>query len=116
MRERRPALALNPATPVDELRDILGDLDYVLLMSVNPGFGGQQFIQSTVDKIRQLVALCAELKARPIIEVDGGINSLTGALVAEAGARMLVAGNAVFCEPDPVAAMRAIREAAELAV
>ncbi len=108
--------ALNPATPLEAVRNVLGDLDYVLLMSVNPGFGGQAFIQHTVDKVRALVALCAEEGVAPIIEVDGGINTLTGSLVAKAGARMLVAGNAIFGEPDPVAAMRAIRAAAEAAI
>ncbi len=108
--------ALNPATPVEVIRDVLGDLDYVLLMSVNPGFGGQEFIQATVGKVRRLRTLCDEEGVAPLIEVDGGINAFTGALVAEAGARMLVAGNAVFGAPEPVAAMQAIREAAELAI
>ena len=108
--------ALNPATPVDVLRDVLVDLDYVLIMSVNPGFPGQVFIPRTVEKVRELVRLCAELGADPIIEVDGGINVSTAPLVAEAGARMLVAGNAVFGEPDPVAAMEAIRAAARAAI
>lgn len=112
----KAGVALNPATPVESVRDIMGDLDYVLLMSVNPGFGGQAFIQHTLEKVRRLSALCAEEGLNPLIEVDGGINALTGALVAEAGARVLVAGNAIFCEPDPVEAMRAIRQAAEMAL
>jgi ribulose-phosphate 3-epimerase len=112
----KAGVALNPATPVDTVRDLLSDLDYVLLMSVNPGFGGQAFIQHTPEKIRELVALSAEEGAAPLIEVDGGINTLTGALVAEAGARVLVAGNAIFCERDPVAAMQAIRDAAQMAL
>ena len=112
----KAGVALNPATPVESVRDVLGDLDYVLLMSVNPGFGGQAFIQHTLEKTRRLSALCAEEGLHPLIEVDGGINTLTGALVAEAGARVLVAGNAIFCEPDPVEAMQAIRQAAEMAL
>jgi len=112
----KAGVALNPATPVGILRDVIGDLDYVLLMSVNPGFGGQAFIQHTVQKVRDLVSLCRDEAVDPVIEVDGGINALTGALVSEAGARMLVAGNAVFGEPDPVAAMQVIRSAAEAAI
>lgn len=112
----KAGVALNPATPVESVRDIMGDLDYVLLMSVNPGFGGQAFIQHTLEKVRRLSALCAEEGLNPLIEVDGGINALTGALAAEAGARVLVAGNAIFCEADPVEAMRAIRQAAEMAL
>ena len=105
-------VALNPATPVGAIRDVLGDVDYVLLMSVNPGFGGQAFIPHTVAKTRELSRLCAEHGVSPVIEVDGGITAQTAPLVSAQGARMLVAGNAIFGEEDPVAAMRAIREAA----
>ncbi|HEY3318213.1 MAG TPA: ribulose-phosphate 3-epimerase [Coriobacteriia bacterium] len=104
---------LNPATPIELLTDILPDLDVVLLMSVNPGFGGQRFIESVVDKTRRLAELCARTGASPLIEIDGGINEQTAALVTAAGARMLVAGNAVFGAADPAAALRAIREAGE---
>ena len=112
----RAGVALNPATAVDAIRDVIGDLDYVLLMSVNPGFAAQAFIPHTLEKLDQLRQLCRETGASPIIEVDGGINLATAPLVAEAGARMLVAGNAVFGEPDPVAAMEAIRAAARAAI
>lgn len=109
-------VALNPATPVESIRDVLGDLDYVLVMSVNPGFAAQPFIQHSASKVRTLAELCTREGLDPVIEVDGGINALTGALVAEAGARMLVAGNAIFGEADPVGAMAAIRAAAEAAI
>lgn len=107
--------ALNPATPVDVLRDVIGELDYVLLMSVNPGFGGQAFIEHTPEKVAGLARLCADAGVEPIIEVDGGIDVRTAPLVAAAGARMLVAGNAVFGASDPVAAVEEIRAAAERA-
>ncbi len=112
----RPAVSLNPATPVEHVRDVIGDVDMVLLMSVNPGFGGQSFIERTIVKVRQLAALCAEEGASPLIQVDGGIDESTAPLVAAEGARVLVAGSAVFCADDPVAAMNAIRAAAESAL
>ncbi|NTW27945.1 MAG: ribulose-phosphate 3-epimerase [Coriobacteriia bacterium] len=109
-----PAVALNPATPVDVLRDIIADVDMVLLMSVNPGFGGQAFIPRTAAKIRELTALCEQESAHPLIQIDGGITAETAPIVAAAGARCLVAGNAVFGTPDVASAIRAIREAAEI--
>lgn len=105
-------VSLNPGTPVEMLRDIIGELDMVLIMSVNPGFGGQSFIPRSVERVRRLAALCAEEGVAPLIQVDGGIDPVTAPLVAAAGARCLVAGSAVFCQEDPVAAMNAIREAA----
>lgn len=112
-----PAVSLNPATPVALLRDILGDVDMVLLMSVNPGFGGQSFIPRVVDKTRELVALCDDLGiATPTIQIDGGINTETVVPCVEAGARCFVAGNAVFGAPDPIAAIAAIRTAGESAL
>jgi ribulose-phosphate 3-epimerase len=107
-----PAVALNPATPVSVLRDILGDVDVVLLMSVNPGFGGQTFIAHVIDRTRELVALCEALGvATPTIQIDGGINAETIVPCVAAGARCFVAGNAVFGAPDPVAAIAQIRAA-----
>jgi ribulose-phosphate 3-epimerase len=107
-----PAVALNPATPVSALRDILGDIDVVLLMSVNPGFGGQTFIPHVIDKTRELVTLCHELGVTtPTIQIDGGINAETIVPCVEAGARCFVAGNAVFGAPDPIAAIAEIRAA-----
>ncbi len=97
----RPAVTLNPATPVELLRDIISELDMVLLMSVNPGFGGQKFISRTIDKVRRLRTLIAEAGADTLIEVDGGVNVETGRLLADAGADALVAGSAIFAAPDP---------------
>ncbi len=73
----------------------------VLLMSVNPGFGGQKFIPRTVERVRELSALCTEQGVSPLIQIDGGIDETTAPLVAEAGARVLVAGSAIFCADDP---------------
>lgn len=97
----KPAVALNPATPVSLLEDIIGDLDMVLLMSVNPGFGGQKFINHVLLKIVKLRKLIAESGSDALIEVDGGINPDTVPLVADAGADIVVAGSAVFGSDDP---------------
>lgn len=112
----KAGVSLNPGTPVEVLRDVLADVDLVLVMSVNPGFGGQSFIQRAVDRVARLVGMCAEEGVTPLIQVDGGIDVQTAPLVAAAGARCLVAGSAIYCQPDPVAAMVAIREAAERAL
>lgn len=98
-------VTLNPATPVALLRDIIADLDMVLLMSVNPGFGGQRFIPHTIRKIRELKSLIAECGSDALIEIDGGINADTGAQCAAAGADVLVAGSSVFRASDPMAAI-----------
>jgi ribulose-phosphate 3-epimerase len=112
-----PAVSLNPATPVSTLRDILGDVDMVLLMSVNPGFGAQTFIPRVIDKTQEVVALCESLDiAVPTIQIDGGINAETVAPCVSAGARCFVAGNAVFGAPDPLAAIAQIRAAGEAAL
>lgn len=118
IRERgaSPAVTLNPGTPVAAVRDVLGEVDLVLVMSVNPGFGGQTFIERSVERVAELAELCDSEGVSPIIEVDGGINPETAARVAAAGARCLVAGNAVFCDPDPVSAIKAIRDSAESAL
>lgn len=97
----KAGVTLNPATPVAMLADIVGDLDLVLLMSVNPGFGGQSFIENTIKKITELRALVDATGSKALIQVDGGINAATGARCAAAGADSLVAGNAVFKAPDP---------------
>jgi ribulose-phosphate 3-epimerase len=108
---KRAGVVLNPGTPVSHIAPVLDLVDLVLVMSVNPGFGGQAFIRSTVDKIAELKALIAD---RPIrLEVDGGINPETAGLVAAAGADTLVAGSAIFAEgPDhyaaKIAAIRAV--------
>lgn len=109
----RAGVVLNPATPVNALESIIEDVDIVLLMSVNPGFGGQRFISRTLDKIRRLRALCDERGAHPLIEVDGGISLENAAAVASAGANVLVAGSAVFRSPDPTAMVDSLRRAAQ---
>lgn len=99
----KAAVTLNPATPVAMLADIIGDLDMVLLMSVNPGFGGQKFIANTLKKTRELRQLIAESGSNAVIEIDGGVNGETGRQLAECGAQVLVAGNYVFKADDPMA-------------
>lgn len=101
----KPAVALNPATPVMLLRDVIRDLDMVLLMSVNPGFGGQSFIPNTVRKVRELRELIEESGSAAVIEVDGGVNLETAPALVEAGADILVAGSYVFKAPDPAKAI-----------
>lgn len=93
-------VTLNPATPVSMLADIIGDVDMVLLMSVNPGFGGQKFIPRTLTKVRELRKMIDRTGSGALIEVDGGVNLGTGAELVKAGADVLVAGNAVFKAPD----------------
>jgi ribulose-phosphate 3-epimerase len=105
----KPSVVLNPSTPLSAIEEVLGDVDMVLLMSVNPGFGGQSFIESTVDKVRRLRAM---LDARGLdvdIEVDGGINADTAKRVVAAGASVLVAGSYVFGAKDYAQAIRSLR-------
>lgn len=109
-------VAINPATPVCLLRDIVEELDAVLVMSVNPGFGGQSFIPSTARRISELRDMCVNLGCNPVIEVDGGIGVKTAPLVCAAGARMLVAGSAVFGAAQPQDAMEQIRLAGQAAL
>ena len=104
----QPAVTINPATPVSLLKDIVGDLYMVLVMGVNPGFGGQKFIPHTIEKVRELRDLLDSCGSRALIEVDGGVNLQTGARLVEAGADVLVAGNAVFSAPDPMEAIAAL--------
>ncbi len=98
----KAAVTLNPATPVCMLEDILPELDMVLLMSVNPGFGGQKFIQNTLKKVEQLKEMRNRMGLNTIIEIDGGVNLETGKLLSNAGADALVAGSAVFKAEDPI--------------
>ncbi len=111
-----PAVVLNPATRVELIRDILPMVHHVLIMSVNPGFGGQEFIPFALDKIRRLAEMRTELGLAFRIEVDGGVAHDTVARVVQAGAELLVAGNAVFgaghAERDARALLDAAREAA----
>lgn len=110
-RGAKASIALNPATPVSMLESILDDLDMVLVMTVNPGFGGQKFIESSVRKLRQLRRMCDEHGVSPLVEVDGGISAKTVAKVTAAGANVLVAGSAVFGAADRGAAIADIRRA-----
>lgn len=105
----KPQVVLNPATPLAAVEEILGEVELVLLMSVNPGFGGQRFIESTVDKVRRLRAMVEARGLAVEIEVDGGINAETGRRVVEAGASVLVAGSYVFGAKDYAAAIRSLR-------
>jgi ribulose-phosphate 3-epimerase len=109
----RPAVALNPATDLSTVEWVLGDCEMVLLMTVNPGFGGQKYVEACTEKVRRLRAL-ADARGQPLeIEVDGGINGETAGRVAAAGANVLVAGTAVFGATDYGAAIAGLRAAAE---
>ncbi|HZM51066.1 MAG TPA: ribulose-phosphate 3-epimerase [Vicinamibacteria bacterium] len=114
LRERgvRAGVALNPATPLTALDEILPELDYVLVMSVNPGFGGQKFIPGALDKIRRLRRIIQDRGLKTQIEVDGGVDAGNIRALVEAGAEVLVAGSAVFGKGDPEAAARRLVEAA----
>lgn len=96
----KAGVTLNPSTPVSMLEDIINDVDMVLLMSVNPGFGGQKFIENTINKVRALRSLIDRKQADALIEVDGGVNLETGARLVEAGVDVLVTGSTVFKAPD----------------
>jgi ribulose-phosphate 3-epimerase len=109
-------VALNPATPVGALAEIAGDLDYVLVMTVNPGFGGQTFIARSESKVRAVRELLRREGSTAPIEVDGGIDVHTAPRIVAAGADVLVAGNAVFGAADPARAIRELRAAATAAV
>lgn len=109
---KKAAVALNPATPVCFLRNVLRDVDMVLIMTVNPGFGGQKYIETMTEKIGELKALREEMGLSFEIEVDGGIDENTVKAAAEAGAEVFVAGSAVFGAPDVKAAIDNIRAAA----
>lgn len=102
----KAAVTLNPATPVAMLEDIVTEVDMVLLMSVNPGFGGQKFIPGTLKKVIQLRELIANSGSKATIQVDGGVNMETGTQLAQAGADILVAGNFVFSAKDPIATIQ----------
>lgn len=105
----KAAVTLNPHTPVELLRDILPELDMVLLMSVNPGYGGQRFIEQTIDKTRRLRRMIEEGGHSCLIEIDGGVNAQTGARLVEAGADALVAGSYVFGHAAPLEAIAGLK-------
>ncbi|MCX5731574.1 MAG: ribulose-phosphate 3-epimerase [Deltaproteobacteria bacterium] len=109
----RPAVALNPSTPLDCLEYLLGDVEMVLLMTVNPGFGGQSYIPAVTEKVRRLRRMADERGQDLEIEVDGGVKASNAGAVAQAGANVLVAGTAVFGAKDYRAAIQDVRDAAE---
>ncbi len=109
----KAGVSLNPATPIYSLEEIIADIDLLLVMSVNPGFGGQKFIESSVAKIEKAKKLIDESQSNALIEVDGGISPETAQLVAKAGARILVAGNAIFNAENIGEAVLSIKHSAE---
>eukprot|EP00440_Ansanella_granifera_P004943 gb/GFBE01005360.1/.p1 GENE.gb/GFBE01005360.1/~~gb/GFBE01005360.1/.p1 ORF type:complete len:318 (+),score=90.38 gb/GFBE01005360.1/:1-954(+) len=104
-------VVLNPGTPLSQIEYVLPEVDLVLIMSVNPGFGGQSFIQSQLDKIRDLKAMCKKLGVDPWIEIDGGASGANAKEIKDAGCNAIVAGSAVFNAPDYAEAVKAIKEA-----
>lgn len=111
----KAAVSLKPKTPVETLRPVIADLDMVLIMSVEPGFSGQSYIEGSEDRVAQVAAMAREVGVAPLIQVDGGIGVATAPRVAAAGADVLVCGSAVFAAQDPAAALVAVQEAAEAA-
>ena len=105
----KAAVTLNPATPVSVLEDIIGDVDMVLLMSVNPGFGGQKFIENTIDKVKRLRQLINEKGSQALIEVDGGVQGETAPRLVAAGVNVLVSGSYVFGAADPEGTIKSLR-------
>lgn len=106
----KAGVALNPHTPVSVLENVIADLDLVLIMSVNPGFGGQKFIPQAIEKVSQTKELIQKSGSKAIIEVDGGVNTETGKLLVDAGAQALVAGSFVFGSPDPKATISVLKQ------
>lgn len=109
--DMKAGVSLNPHTSVALLEDVLADLDLVLIMSVNPGFGGQKFIENTYEKVRKLRAMADKINPDLIIEIDGGVNLNNASKLVEAGANALVAGNAVFRAEDPEAVISGLKKA-----
>jgi ribulose-phosphate 3-epimerase len=105
----KAGVAVNPHTNVQLLEDTIEDIDLVIIMSVNPGFGGQKFIENTYQKVRQLKEIIAEHNASTLIEIDGGVNANNAPLLLEAGADVLVAGNFVFKSADPIATIEELK-------
>ena len=106
----KAGVALNPHTPVSVLENVIADLDLVLIMSVNPGFGGQKFIHQAVEKVKQTKTLIQNSGSKAVIEVDGGVNLETGKLLVDAGAEALVAGSFVFGSSDPKATISTLKQ------
>jgi len=105
----KAGVALNPQTPIHLLEDVIKDIDLVCIMSVNPGFGGQSFIENTYDKVKQLKALITKKGASTLIEIDGGVNIYNAKALTEAGADVLVAGSFVFKADDPIATIKELK-------
>ena len=105
----KAGVTLNPSTPLCAIEDVLEDVDMVLLMSVNPGFGGQKFIPNTLDKVKRLRELINRTGSYALIEVDGGVNGETGPQLVEAGVDVLVAGSYVFKSEDPIATISSLK-------
>lgn len=110
---KKAGVSLNPATPLSALEEILSEIDLVLIMSVNPGFGGQKFIPASLAKIRRAQKMLSALEQKPLLEVDGGINEQNIASVAEAGADVLVAGAAIFGKDNYASTIAALKTAAQ---
>ncbi|MBI1768014.1 MAG: ribulose-phosphate 3-epimerase [Bacteroidetes bacterium] len=106
----KAGVAVNPHTPISSLEDVILDIDLVCLMSVNPGFGGQKFIERTYDKIRSLKTLINKRKAKTLIEIDGGVNQQNAKPLMDAGADVLVAGNFVFSSSNPKEVIQRLKE------
>ena len=106
----KAGVTLNPATPVSVLEDVIGDVDMVLLMSVNPGFGGQKFIENTIQKVQRLRQLIDQSGSRALIEVDGGVQGETAPRLVAAGVDVLVSGSYVFKADNPEAVIRSLKE------
>ena len=105
----KAGVAINPHTPISAIEEIIADVDLVCLMSVNPGFGGQKFIEATLPKIKQLKQAITEKGSNAIIEIDGGITLENAASIIHAGADVLVAGNTVFGAADPINTIKQLR-------
>ena len=105
----KAAVTLNPATPVSMLEDIIGDVDMVLLMSVNPGFGGQTFIENTIQKVKRLRKMIDDARTDTLIEVDGGVNEKTAPILVKAGVDVLVSGSYVFKSSDPISTIKSLK-------
>ena len=105
----KAAVTLNPATPVCVLEDIINDVEMVLLMSVNPGFGGQKFIANTLNKVESLRALIGRSQSKALIEVDGGVQAETAPMLVRAGADVLVSGSYIFKAADPIATISSLK-------
>ena len=107
--DAKAGVVLNPHTPVALLQEVISDVDFVLLMSVNPGFGGQRFIGRTLEKTRQLKRLILAMNSKALIEIDGGVDLKNAPLLAEAGADVLVAGHTIFSSKDPMETIRLLK-------